>query len=224
MSTAAPGDAPRTDAPARSPREIDGPVPLADALGGVQGVTESSVPAIAFVLAYLASGQDVGVAAGVALALGVVLTGVRLARRQTVQFAFAGLIGVGVAAFVATRTGRGEDFFLPGLIQNAAFITVWGGSIAIRRPLLGVLLSTITQEGMAWRRDPAKLRAYTRASWIWVGLFAARLIVQVPLYLAGAVVALGVARVAMGLPLFLIGAWLSFLVLRREGLVGSPDR
>lgn len=205
-------------------QEIDGPVPLAEALGGVQGVAESSLPAIAFVIAYISSGQDVGLAAGVAVGIGAVLTVVRLARRETVQFAFAGLVGVGIAAFVATRTGRGEDFFLPGLIQNAAFITIWGGSIAIRRPLLGVLLSTITQEGMAWRDDPAKLRAYTRASWIWVALFGARLLVQVPLYLAGAVVALGIARVAMGLPLFIVGAWLSYLVLRREGLLGVPAR
>jgi hypothetical protein len=57
---------------------------------------------------------------------------------------------------------------------------------------------------------------YARASWLWVGLFLLRLAVQLPLYLAGAVVALGTARVAMGIPLFALGIWLSWLVIRRE--------
>jgi hypothetical protein len=41
-----------------------------------------------------------------------------------------------------------------------------------------------------------------------------RLVIQLPLYLAGAVVALGVAKVALGLPLFAVAVWLSWLLLR----------
>jgi Protein of unknown function (DUF3159) len=50
---------------------------------------------------------------------------------------------------------------------------------------------------------------------MWSALFVIRLAVQLPLYLAGAVVALGVARTAMGLPLFGLGLWLSYLLVRR---------
>jgi hypothetical protein len=39
--------------------------------------------------------------------------------------------------------------------------------------------------------------------------------VQLPLYLAGSVVALGVARTAMGLPVFALGLWLTYLLVRR---------
>jgi hypothetical protein len=39
--------------------------------------------------------------------------------------------------------------------------------------------------------------------------------VQLPLYLAGAVVALGVARTAMGIPLFALGIWLTWRLVRR---------
>ena len=53
-----------------------------------------------------------------------------------------------------------------------------------------------------------------------MALFSLRLAVQLPLYLAGAVVALGVARVAMGIPLFVVGAWLSWLVLKRTPALG----
>jgi hypothetical protein len=43
-----------------------------------------------------------------------------------------------------------------------------------------------------------------------------RLLVQLPLYLADAVVALGVARTAMGLPLFALGLWLTYLLVHRH--------
>jgi Protein of unknown function (DUF3159) len=51
---------------------------------------------------------------------------------------------------------------------------------------------------------------------MWAGLFLLRLAVQLPLYLAGAVVALGIARTAMGLPLFALGLWLTWLMVRRS--------
>ena len=53
-----------------------------------------------------------------------------------------------------------------------------------------------------------------RASLLWAALFGLRLAVQLPLYLAGAVVALGVARTAMGLPLFALGLWLTYRLVR----------
>jgi hypothetical protein len=52
-------------------------------------------------------------------------------------------------------------------------------------------------------------------------LFLVRLAVQLPLYLAGAVVALGIARTAMGLPLFGLGLWLTWRLVRRNPSPGS---
>jgi hypothetical protein len=75
---------------------------------------------------------------------------------------------------------------------------------------------------MSWRDDPGAVRSYSRASWIWVALFSLRLAVQLPLYLASALTALGVARIAMGIPLFAIGIWLSWLVLRPRGQPAAP--
>jgi hypothetical protein len=68
----------------------------------------------------------------------------------------------------------------------------------VRWPLLGVVIAIASNRGMQWRQDPTRVRAYSRASWVWVGLFSLRLAVQLPLYLTGALVALGVTRVAMG--------------------------
>ena len=185
-----------------------------DSLGGRLGIVESGLPAIAFVTAYTVSGQDATLSAVVALGIGVVLALARIARRQTVRYALSGLAGVALAAFIVSRTGRAEDFFLPGLLMNAGYALAYLISILVGWPLLGVFVGAITGQGMGWRDDPAQVRAYSRASWIWVAMFLLRLAVQLPLYLAGAVVALGVARVAMGAPLFAVAAWLSWLLLR----------
>ena len=78
---------------------------------------------------------------------------------------------------------------------------------------------------MSWRKDPRLVRIYSRASWIWVGLFVLRLAVQLPLYLAGNLVALGVAKTAMGFPIFAVAVWLSYLVLRKDiDLRPYPER
>ena len=190
------------------------PPSLVDAVGGPLGVAESALPAAAFVVTYTVSGQDTTAALIAAVSLGVVFAGARIVRGQTVQFALAGLGGLALSAYVVSRTGKAEDFFLPGLLANAAYATAYLISILVRWPLLGVIVGTIRGTGMGWREHPEQVRAYSRASWIWVGLFSLRLAVQLPLYLAGALAALGVARISMGIPLFAVGIWLSWLILR----------
>lgn len=187
---------------------------LLEALGGPQGIADSSIPALAFVLAYTFNGNELNSAAWIAVGIAAVITVVRLARKESLQFALAGFAGVAIAAFIASRTGKAEDFFLPGLLLNAGYALAYVVSIVIRWPLIGVILGPLGGEGMAWRKDPAMVRLYSRASWIWVGVFALRLAVQLPLYLAGALLALGIAKTAMGLPIFLLAIWLTYLVLR----------
>ena len=187
------------------------------ALGGRHGIADSSLPGLAFVIAYTASGQELDVAIWTAVGIGAVLFAIRIARRETLQFALAGFVGVAIAAFIANQTGRAEDFFLPGLFLNLAYAAAYLISIAIRWPLLGVIVGPLNGEGMEWRNDPERLRLYSRASWIWVGVFTLRLAVQLPLYFADELVALGVAKTAMGFPVFALAAWLSYLVLREGG-------
>jgi hypothetical protein len=92
----------------------------------------------------------------------------------------------------------------------------------VRWPLLGVIVSSLRGSGMEWRKDPLEVRRYSRASWVWVALFSLRLAVQLPLYLAGALAALGVARISMGIPLFAVGIWLSWLILRPREAPARP--
>ncbi|HEX2104812.1 MAG TPA: DUF3159 domain-containing protein [Solirubrobacteraceae bacterium] len=199
-----------------SPRDAERTQPpgLAEAVGGPLGIVETSLPAVAFVVAYVLSGSDTNTAAGVAVALALLLAVARLVRGESPRHALSGLVGVAFAAFVATRSGRAEDFFLPGLLANALYASAFVISIAVRWPLVGVIVSQLDGE-TGWRETPERMRAFTRASWLWATMFVLRLVVQLPLYLAGAVVALGIARTAMGLPLFALALWLTWRLVRR---------
>lgn len=187
---------------------------LAKAIGGWRGLFDSGLPAAIFVVVYLVNGSLLMPAVWAAVASGAAIAVWRLVRRESLQQVVAGFVGVGVSAFVASRTGRAEDFFLPGLLINLAYGSAFLLSILVRWPLIGVVVGALTGEGTAWRRDAALRRTYAAASWIWVAMFALRVAVQLPMYLAGWVGPLGVAKVLMGWPLFLAAAYLTYLVLR----------
>jgi len=187
---------------------------LAEATGGPLGIAEATLPFIAFTIVWTASGKDVAAGAIVAVAIAAVLAAWRILRRETVQFALSGLIGVAFGAFVAARTGEAKNFFLPGILINAGSCLAYLVSIAVRRPLIGLFAAALTGEGRSWYEDAEHRRLYTRASWIWVGLFAFRLCIQLPLYLTDSVGTLAVARVITGLPLFALGLWFTYLLLK----------
>jgi hypothetical protein len=195
-------------------QDAAGPPSLLSAVGGWLGIAEATLPFIAFTTVWAATGREILIGGIVAVAISATLAAARLLRRQTTQFALSGVIGVAFGAFVASRTGKAEDFFLPGILINAASASAYLISILIRRPLLGLIVSTVTGEGRAWYRDRDRRTAYAKASWIWVGLFCFRLSIQLPLYLSGLVGPLAVARVITGVPLFALGVWLSYLLLR----------
>lgn len=187
------------------------------AVGGRDALLDSGLPLVVFVTVYTAAGRALAPALWAALGTGAVLAGLRLVRREPTKNVIAGFLGLAIAAFFASRTGRAEDIFLPGLVINAAYALAYLVSLLVRWPLLGVFVGLVTGAGMAWRRDPLLLRAFSVASWFWVALFVLRLVVQVPLYLARdeGLVWLTVARLAMGWPMFFLCIWLSWLVVRR---------
>jgi hypothetical protein len=191
-----------------------------EAIGGPLGMAETSLPPVAFGAAYGFTGTTG--AALIAVAIGVVFAGVRLVRRETSRHALTGLVGIAFAAFVAARSGKAENFFLPGLLANAAYAVACLISVAVRYPLVGYLVGQIEGKGTAWRDDPVRYRISARASLLWGAIFALRLAVQLPLYLAGAVVALGVARTAMGLPIFALGLWLTYRLVRTPTEPAEP--
>lgn len=185
------------------------------ALGGKRGLIDSGLPALLFLLVFNLSGRNINVAIYSALTLSIMLTTLRLVKRETVQHAFSGLIGVGICALFSKRSGNAADFYLPGLYINAGYGLVYAITNLAKWPILGVMLGPILGENLMWRKDPARLKAYINAGWLWVGMFLARLIIQYPLYASDNINALGTARLLMGYPLFIATAWGTWQILRR---------
>ncbi|MET0811779.1 MAG: DUF3159 domain-containing protein [Microbacterium sp.] len=190
------------------------------AIGGIRGILESVLPGLVFVIAWTLTYDPATKTANLPLSLGlsvglaVVFTVVRLIQRSSAAAAIGGLVATGVAAALSLLTGRGEDNFIPGFITNIAYGSALLISALIGWSLIGLAVGFLMGEGTAWRRDKRKRRVFFWLAIVWAGLFAARLIVQVPLYFAGDVTALGTLKLVMGLPLFAPLIAVTWLVVR----------
>jgi Protein of unknown function (DUF3159) len=199
---------------------------LREILGG-RGAVDATLPVVAFV-AGLVAAQAAGSAAPVtwagaaAVIVAAAVAGRRLARGERPRSVLLGLLGVAVAALVALYTGRAVDFFAVQIVTNAASALAWALSIVVRWPLLGLVVGTTLGQRTRWRRDPDLLRGYQRASWLWVAQYAVRIAVLVPLYLADAVIALGIARIALTWPLVALSVAGSWPLLRSALPPGHP--
>jgi hypothetical protein len=186
---------------------------LSSAVGGWRGMFDSGFPSAVFVVAYLVSGRHLRTALISAIIAGLLILALRLARRERTTQAFAGFIGLLVSAYVAKQTGRAANFYLLGLLTNAGYGLALLISVVVRWPLLGVLVGALRGDPGGWRADPVRRRIYTVATWAWVGVFALRLIVEVPLYLLGWVGPLGIAKLILGLPLYILVVSLTYRML-----------
>ena len=119
----------------RKPTAFDRDLVL-DSLGGWRGMVDVSLPTIAFVAANGFGGLTVGIWAALGTAL--LVFALRLLRKESLQQAFSGLIGVAIAVAIARASGEARDFFVVGLIRNAGLGVVLLGSVLVRWPLVGV--------------------------------------------------------------------------------------
>ena len=191
---------------------------LSEALGGRRGVVEGAVPTIGFTLTFVLT-HDLPASLTVGVSLAVVLLVVRLVQRQPVQFVVNSLIGIGIAAVFASRSGKAEDVYLPGIIYNAGYAAVMTLSILVRWPVIGLMLGSVTGDVTAWRRDPAVVRLCSRLTWLLVAPCAIRVAVQLPLYLVLSgdqrIAWMGAAKLALGWPLQVAALSLMAYVLAR---------
>jgi hypothetical protein len=186
---------------------------LASALGGWAGVIDSGLPFVVFTVAYLVTDRDLETTLYASVGTAAILAVLRLMRRQSLQQVVSGLIGIGIAAFLARRTGNADNFFLPGIITNAAYASVCLISIAIRKPLLGYVIEAMRGRDMSWVKNPQSLRLFSTITWLWTLMFGIRVAIMFPLYLLGQTAALGTLKILLGYPLFALGIFVTFRLL-----------
>ncbi|MGW4209342.1 DUF3159 domain-containing protein [Lentzea sp. NPDC004789] len=183
-------------------------------MGGVSGMLYSSLPVVVFVIVNFAA-KNLMAAIISALAAAVVIGVILAVRKGTVQPAISAVLGVGVAAFIAYRTGEAKDFFLFGIWQSVVYGSAFLLSIIVRWPLAGVLWTFLNGRDRSWRADKASVRDYDIATFVWALVFFARFVVQRWLYEGDQVGWLAVARLAMGYPLMAVALLATVWAVRR---------
>ncbi|MFJ5957965.1 DUF3159 domain-containing protein [Paenarthrobacter sp. NPDC092416] len=206
-------------------RNSAGHVDILKSAGGVQGIAESILPGLVFLVAFTIV-RDLTVSLVAALAAAAIFTVARLVQRRPLTQALAGIVGVGISAWLANTTGKAEDFYVLGFFTNLAYIAGMVLSIVLKWPIAGLLFGFVRNEGLDWRKDPERLRAYKLGTWVVVAVLALRLVVQVPLYFMGesGLTALATTRLLMGAPLYILGLWVAWLLTKPAPRTGSEDQ
>jgi hypothetical protein len=205
---------------------------LSSALGGARGSFETALPTVAFVVAWVWR-HDVKIAVGASVAIVLALLIVRLVMRQTPRYVLSAVLATAFAAFFALRSGKAEAAFLPGILTSAG----WGVgsllSVLVRWPVVGFMVAAadplMAQDppGLApltaWRRDRGLVAVCQRLTMVLVVLFAVRVVVMFPLYLARQVELLGVAKIALSWPAYLCALAVMGMILVRGKTALAPS-
>ncbi|OLZ52986.1 DUF3159 domain-containing protein [Amycolatopsis keratiniphila] len=189
---------------------------LFSAVGGWRTVAEGVASRVVFLVAYLVTGQ-VLTSALITVGAVVVLAAVRLFTDRKVWQPSIGVIVVGVSALLAGNSGHAADFYLSTVLWQAGGGVLFGLSILVRQPVIGLVLGRLRGERQSWRRDRRRRRRYYLCTTIFLAKFAIATAALVPLYLAGTVIPLGIAATLLGgAPAAGVCLYLCWRILRDE--------
>ncbi|WP_127793599.1 DUF3159 domain-containing protein [Agromyces sp. LHK192] len=192
------------------------------AVGGIRGVLEALLPGLVFLVVYSVLTSFGGQSAQAALVpslvasvgLAIVFTVARLVVKGQPTQAIGGLVGVLLSAALALWSGDARDNYALGFFTNAGYAVALLVSLLVRWPALGLIVGFLVGDGTGWREDRRKVRLAQFLTIAWIGFFVLRLVVQVPLYFADNVQALGLTRLLMGVPLYALMLVFTWLVVR----------
>ncbi|MQA15277.1 MAG: DUF3159 domain-containing protein [Pseudonocardiaceae bacterium] len=196
------------------------PATLLEQMGGIGGLVSSVIPVIVFVLV----NPLVGLQPAIWTALGsaIVVGGWRVIRREPLQPAVSGVLGVAICAFIAYQTGEARGFFLYGIWYSLVAGIAFAISMVVRWPLVGVIWSGLNGSGFGWRAHRRARLGYDVATMVWAVFFFARFGVQHWLYSAEETIWLGVTRLLMGLPLTAVALLVTIWAVRRANRLTAP--
>jgi len=196
------------------------PSPL-DLLRDRRAVVDTGLGPLAFVIVYAIAGLHA--AAAVAVGISVLLMIERLIRRRPAVNAVGGLLGTGLAAFIALKTGRAEGYFVPRMLYQAALAVVFAGSVLIRKPIVGIIIATLYRADPGWSDLPPVRRTMIELTLAWACLFGLRAGVYAVLIASGKVGWLAAASIVMGWPAFALLLFGSYRYgPRRISQLGGP--
>jgi len=192
---------------------------LLNSLGGWWGIVESTIPPTAFLVVYSIT-LNVLMAVTIAGSLSAISLVKQVITRKALSQAIAGAALIAISAWLALR-GQPKDYYITGFFTNGIYGTVLLISILARWPVIGLLVGFFKGWGVKWRKDRALLTRFDLVTGLWVGLFATRLIIELPMYFANNLQLLGITKLILSEPAYAIVLWFSWLSLRSVILTKS---
>ena len=205
---------------------------VAEQLGGVRGLIESSIPITLFVIVNFLGDHfkwwplrtSLIIAVGVAL----LMAGFRLSRKEPIRHALNGVFGIAIGAFIALRSNDARDFYLPGILLSAGYAVAMIASVLFRRPLVGWIWAVMADGGATrWREEPRLVRVFGWLTVLWAVVYLGKVVLQSSLYLAHQTDLLGLTRLVLGWPPYIILAaftvWRVRKITHAPGALDAPD-
>jgi hypothetical protein len=149
---------------------------------GESNLADTVIPTIVFLIVNGILGFEYAMWTSLAMAL--LITAMRLRRRQPLQYAVGGVGSVLFAVLISRWTGRAEGFFLPAIANGALVFVVTLASVLLRRPLVAWTSYFARRWPLDWYWHPRVRPAYSEVTLAWAVIFGLRLWLQVILFRA----------------------------------------
>ena len=177
-------------------------------------------------LIFLVSRPSLGLipALGASIGSAVFFFVVRIYQKDNLYYALGGLGAVLLAAGFALLSGSDVGFFIPGLISGGLTVILCVLSVLFKRPFAAFSSSLTRRWPLEWYWHPQILPAYSEVTLFWSIGFAARLGIELVLFLQGDVNSLGLIRTLLGWPYTILILILSYLYgVWRLGKLAGPS-
>ncbi len=182
---------------------------------------DALIPPIVFVVINGVFGLTPAVVS--AIGVGLFFMVLRLLRRESWQYAVAGIGGVLLAGGLAYLTQNAASYFIPAMVTSGAFLLLALVSLILKKPL-AAWVSHLTRGwplDWFWRKDVRP--AYLEVTWIWTIFFGVRFALQLFLFQRGEAATLGWVNLLLGWPVTIVILVVSYIYgIWRLGKLGGP--
>lgn len=189
---------------------------IRQAFFSVQGIVDSLVGPVVFLILYRVSGLNAALIGALAVALALV--GFRALRGSDTTTAWYGVVGVGIGAALAKATGSSDGYFLPKVISNVVYGLAFLVSVLIGKPLIGVAWAFFHRQPLERGYRPDVRRVFMALTLMWAAAYFLRAGVYGVLIAddSDRTDALATATIVLGLPLTALLVAATLLVVRRR--------
>ena len=88
-------------------------------------------------------------------------------------------------------------------------------TVAVRKPLVGFIIGAAVGDPTGWTKDRGLVRMTSKLTLVLAVPYITRFVIQLPLFLAGQVILLGIAKVVLGWPMLIAALTVMGLMLSK---------